>query len=213
MYCSLVNQYSYCSHVIFLIFDKSGCVPLYAWACRCDQRISVILVWKSSVSSAISLESQGDLDASSQTESRLYTDVLISLLSSPSPASHLSSGLLCSPIPLSLVSYIVNGCWMAHYSVLQTLSAAINSVWALSHTSVPPTQQLVLFAALARLRVRNKSPFQSVFVCVFVCTEVQTPIVTPEFSLVVKLDKLYSQLCSKSDRDFQSWLSNPKPFR
>lgn len=171
---------------------------LYTWACRCDHRISVIFVWKSNVSGKISLKSQGDLDASSQTESRLYTDVLISLPSSRKPVSHLSSGfpwgLSCSPIPLSLVSYIVNGYWMAHYSVLQTLSAAINSVWASFHTSAPPTRQLALLLhlLLCALEMRicrvHSSLYLYAFLCVCVwlcaCTEVQIVILTPEFCLL-----------------------------
>lgn len=122
---------------------------LYTCGCRCDHWISVIFVWKSNVSRKVSLKNQGDISASNQSESRLWTEVLISLPSSLSPVSHLSFGfpwsLSCSLILLSLDSYIVNGYWMAHYSILQRVSAAINSVWALFHTSAAPTHQLSLF--------------------------------------------------------------------
>ena len=64
----------------------------------------------------------------------------------------------CFLIPLSLVSYILNGYWTAHYFVLQTLSVAINSVWAPFHTSAIPAQQL---AVMLRM--------MSVCVCVCVC--------------------------------------------
>lgn len=157
----------------------SLCAPVYVSLQWWPQDFCDFIVWKSNVSREISLGSQGDIDTSIQTESRLYTDVLISPPSSLSSVSHLSSGfpwsLSCSLIPLSLVSYIVNGYWMAHYSILQTLSAAINSVWALLHTSAPPTQELALLLHLLlcawemRISWVQSGLYLYAFLCVCVC--------------------------------------------
>lgn len=60
---------------------------------------------------------------------------------------------------------------MGHYSVLQTLSAAINSVWALFHTSVLPTWQPGLFspASTACVNKDTQNLSSAVFVCISVC--------------------------------------------
>lgn len=180
------------SQVILLILDECGCGHL--WTCRWDHRISVIFVWKSNVGGEISLKSQGDLDASSQSESRLYTDVLISPPSSPSPVSHLSFGfhwrslMLPDPSYFSLIysEWLLNGTLFRFADIVSNHQFCMSSLSHLSasHTATGP------FTAPAVVCMGNgdmQSPFQSVYLCI-VCVCARLIVCVQQFKPTFSLE-------------------------
>ncbi len=127
------------------------------------------------------------------------------------------------PIPsqFSLIysEWLLNGTLFRFAHIVGSHQFCMSSLSHLSasHTATGP------FTAPAVVCVENEdmqSSFQSIFVCIFVCVCLIVCVYRgsdrhshSRILLVVKLEKLYSQLSSKSDGDSQSWISNPKPFR